>query len=312
MSVRVVTEAPQTPKRGRGPWILAAIGLAVALIAVLVQLIGKPATPPAPTSTPTVDGSSSATVQPSATTSVPETAPAPTMGVLGTVVDGLWRGTATVATGSTDVIFGVPIGWDRTVDGAVAAAMHTSAAFYALPSVVEDTAAELNPHLYTGTALDDMLTGETMVAFRAQLRKICRLSDEGVVVDANGNPSTEERYLGGGIPEYGAYQVRDVESSNGAVTRVEVAVFQPVYSGPATDTNTTEVLLMFRKSVYVMTWTDGDWKVADWGELDEPKGPWEVAYSNQGFEWIRQQIGPGWAVPADATEDPLPGAVMTR
>ena len=282
------------------------------MVAVLFQLIGKPAAPVDPTSTPTVDGSSSATVQPSATASVPETAPAPTMGVLGTVVDGLWRGTATVATDSTDVIFGVPIGWDRTVDGAVAAAMHIDAAFYALPSVIEDSQVELNSRLYTGKALDDMLTGETMVAFRAELRKVCRLSDEGVVVDANGNPSTEERYLGGGIPEYGAYQVRGVESSNGAVTRVEVAVFQPVYSGPATDTNTTEVYLVFHKAVYILTWTDGDWKVADWGELEEPKDHIPVDYSNQGFEWIREQIGPGWAVPADATEEAIPGAVMTR
>lgn len=322
MQIRVVTEAPVEPRTPR--WVFVVVGAVVLalLLAGAFWLGGRanqdPGPEPTPTHTPTA--TPSGTAEPSETPTATEPTPTQTgpalpehMAVAGEVVPGLWQGTATVSTGNSNAIYGIPVGWSRTVDGAVAAAMNIDAAFYSLPAVVEDTQVELNPYLYTGEALESEVSGDQALEFRRQLREVCRLDESGVVVDAQGNPSQHETYYGGGIPRYGAYQVRDVEYADEITPqRVEVAVVQPVFSGPGTDTNMTEVLLMFRKSIYIMVWDGDDWRAEDWGVNDEPTGPWQTTVSNQGFAHLVTLVGQGWAVPADATQDPIPGAVLAK
>lgn len=318
MAIRVVTERPTEPRRRRGVLIGTAVAVAAAVTVGAFWLgrssLGAPSSPQTP--------SPSASTSPASSTPEATPSPSPTdpsaalMPNTGSVVDGLWRGTATVASGSSDAIYGIPIGWDRTYEGAVGAAMHTAAAWYALPSLVEDTATELNSRLYTGDYLKDLQT-EEFIKHRAAARKEARLSDAGVVLDAQGLPSAQERFYGGGIPEYGAYKVLDVESKDGALTQVEVLVFMPVYLGSGTDTDMSNVTLAFGGWSYVMVWdeTAEDWKATSWETPSDPSDELpnaDLDFSNQGFDWIREHLGPGWAVPADATEDPIPGAVMTR
>lgn len=318
MAIRVVTERPTEPRRRRGVLIGTAVAVAAAVTIGAFWLGRSSSGAPSSPQTPSPSAStSSASSTPEATPSPTPTDPsAALMPNTGSVVDGLWRGTATVASGSSDAIYGIPIGWDRTYEGAVGAAMHTAAARYALPSLVEDTATELNSRLYTGDYLAELRT-EEYVDWRARLRKGSRLSDAGVVLDAQGLPATQEKYYGGGIPEYGAYKVLDVESKDGALTSVDVIVFMPFYMGPGTDTDMTQVSLGFEGFSYVMVWDDQakDWKASSW---DTPADPADdlaavkLEYSNQGYEWLREHLGSGWAVAADATEDPIPGAVKTR
>ncbi|WP_040283592.1 hypothetical protein [Tessaracoccus massiliensis] len=73
----------------------------------------------------------------------------------------------------------------------------------------------------------------------------------------------------------------------------------------------TEVVLMFRKIVYIMVWDGDDWRAEDWGPSDEADSCMTTV-SNQGYAHLVTLAGEGWAVPADATQDPIPGAVLTK
>lgn len=321
MPVRVVTEAPVQPRTPRWVFVVAGVVVLAVLLAGAFWMGGRanqtPTTDPTPNPVETTTGAETSEPSQPATASEEPSQTGPQlpehMTVAGEVVPGLWQGTATVSTGNANAIYGTPFGWSRTVDGAIGAAMNIDASTYSLPAVIEDTQAELSRHLYTGEALEAKVSGEQSVEFRRQLREVCRLDDSGVVVGADGLPSQHETYYGGGIPRYGAYQVRSVERAAGGTVpeRVEVAVLQPVFSGPGTDTNMTEVLLMFRKTVYIMVWDGDDWRAEGWGEREDPTGPWQTTVSNQGYAHLVTLVGEGWAVPADATQDPIPGAVMT-
>ncbi len=233
------------------------------------------------------------------------------MTVTGEVLPGLWQGTATVASGNAREVYGIRVGWPQTVDGAVGAAMNITVADRCLPGVVESTAHELFPQLYTSKSANVALYDPAWIGYRKGIRDASRLNDDGVVMDANNPalPSTEERFYGGGVPQYGVYKVTAVDSdAQGLPQRVEVAVFMPLYSGSGTDTNMDGVVRSFLLYRHDLFWVDGDWK-SDSGAM-EAKSASPV--TNPGWEWIHAQLGDGWAVPADGTQDPIPGAVLTR
>ena len=52
---------------------------------------------------------------------------------------GLWWGTATVTSGYTDTILGVPIGWKHTVDGAIGAGVSSFVSLTSLNNAKLDT-----------------------------------------------------------------------------------------------------------------------------------------------------------------------------
>lgn len=253
---------------------------------------------------------------PAMTPSTPAPTPSETtykgvMTVTEEILPGLYRGTATVSTGNAREIYGVKIGWNRTVDGAVGAAMSVAGADRCLAGVVESTAAELFPHLYTGKSLEDTLHDPAWVGYRKVIRDTARLNDDGVVMDANNPalPSSEERFYGGAIPEYGAYSITNIENNaEGQPQRVEVWVFLPRYSGTGTDTNMGGVVRSFEMIRNVMVWVENDWKSEDGGIEAETRSD----VTNPGWEFIRSHVGEGWAIPADGTQDSIPGAVLTQ
>ncbi|MDO5067443.1 MAG: hypothetical protein Q4D96_09215 [Propionibacteriaceae bacterium] len=305
---RIVDEThPDTPTRsGKGLKVtLLALVMTVVLITVywLGTQNGRNHTP-APAATGDITPTETAT---------PTTTESPPLVVTVTeeLIPGLYRGTATVSTGNAREVYGVKVGWDRTVDGAVGAAMSVAGADRCLAGVVESTAAELFPHLYTGQSLEDILHDPAWVGYRQVIRDASRLSDDGVVMDANNPtlPSTEERFYGGAIPEYGVYKITNIENdTDGQPLRVEVWTFLPRYSGTGTDTNMDGVVRSFELIRDVMVWVDNDWKSEDGGI----EASTDVRVTNPGWEFIMSQVGEGWAVPADGTQDPIPGAVLTQ
>lgn len=293
------------PARGRkGRLLLISLVMAVALITVywLGTQNGRNHTP-APAST----GSESTT-----TAATPTSTESPTtIPVTEEIIPGLYRGTATVSTGNAREIYGVKVGWPRTLDGAIGAAMNYAGAELCLAGVVESTAAELLPQIITGESLDQVLHEPAWLGYRKTIRDSSRLNDDGVVMDANNPslPSTEERYYGGAIPEYGVYKVTDIDNdTDGQPTRVEVWVFLPRYAGTGTDTNMDGVMRLFEMIRYVMVWVDDDWKAEDLGI----EAATESEITNPGWEFIKSQLKDGWIVPADGTQDPIPGAVLTQ
>ena len=58
----------------------------------------------------------------------------------------------------------------------------------------------------------------------------------------------------------------------------------------------------------VMVWVENDWKSEDGGIEAETRSD----VTNPGWEFIRSHVGEGWAIPADGTQDSIPGAVLTQ
>lgn len=309
--MRVVTDnTPATRQRSRALYILLGAVLVGAVLALGIFLGGKQ-TPgvaqPPPESMP-VNGTPSGATEPTGKpTASPESSKPPHMNTLGEVIPGLWQGTATVTIGNNNALYGVPIGWNRTIDGAIGAAMNYDASSYALAQLVDDTATAIASKIYVASS--PAMEANT-AEIRAEIREVSRLDDEGGVVDANGNPSQAERYYGGGAPQYGAYRVDAVDAeAQGEPTQVTVSVVQPVWSGPGTDTNLEEVMLQYRTVQYVMVWDEDDWKISDFPASDS----WDAnRISNQGFPHLVSLVGPGWAIPADGTQEALPGMVLTQ
>ena len=229
--------------------------------------------------------------------------------VMGEVEPGLWRGTATVSTGNHKEIYGIRYGWDWTIDGSIGAAMNYSIAGRTLAGLIESTATELYPKLYTSS--ESILHSEWWKTYRKNMREQNRLTDDGVLLDASGSgkPSTEEKFYGGGIPQYGLYRVAAVEhAESGKPLRVTVEVLLPRFSGPGTDTNLSQVALTLDQFKWIMLWDGDDWKIED-GGLHAYEG---MKASNPGWEFLHKIAGDGWAVPADGTQKPIPGAVLTQ
>ncbi len=258
----------------------------------------QPATPAA--SAPAPAPASGSVAQPA-----PGSSSAPGSGLyLAEVAPGLRMGLATVDSGNTAAKYGIPYGWSKTPEGAVGAAMHNAASFCSLPVLVDGTRAELVPYLFTPDGAQFDLTAERA----AKMRKGMRLNDDGVVLLPDGQPSPHEKYYGCGLPRYGAYKVLASDPD-----RVVVEVWMPYVAGPGTDDNISEVWLGTLHGELTMRWSAGpdgpDWRVSYYKSLPALKLPASPKKSNIGWQGIRDVVGPGWMVPADATTQPYPGSV---
>lgn len=293
--------AAPSPPPGRRRLLLLVAALSVVIV-VLVAVIAWPSGAPAADPTP-----GGAATTPTGTTPQPTTASPGQTSVLpnlGEAVPGLYFGTATVTSGNTKSLYGIPYGWNKTTDGAVAAAMTVSASFCALPVMVDDTRAALTPILFT----QDGEAFQTNAADYAIMRKGSRLNDAGVVVAADGRVSEGETYLACGMPRFGAYKVVSTTGDD----LVIVDVWMPYTAGPGSDDNLSEVWLGAIHARVTMRWSERngseDWRLA-YNESLRGKGVLPAKRSNIGHQAIRDLLGPGWFVPADTTTKPYPGSV---
>ena len=288
-----------TRRRQRLRWTLLTFGMVILVVSLLV--IGYALVRPRPTTAAATGGpSTSGTAKPSATTTagMPEGAASPTG------VEGMWWGYATVAAGNTDQTFGIPCGWEHTPEGAAAAAMTVAGAVANIAFLVDDTRPIATARLYT----TDGAKGMFNAAGAAELRKRYRLDENGVVLLSNGQASTWEHFYGVGMARYGAYKLITVNPDY-----VVVEAWVPYVIGPGTDDNLTDVRLSGNHVQLAMRWGDGpggmDWRVAATTGLEWKK---PTGKSNIGLAAMKDLIGTGWLIPADATEQPYPGAVMAK
>lgn len=159
MAVRVTTERPEVRRVSPLWWVVAAVLSVLLLVGAFFLGQRSTATAPATTEAPVATESPSS---PSSESSGDTEGLTPTQGTVtvdGKPIDGLYIGTATVAQGARGSVYGVPYGWDRTLEGAAATALVSNAAWYSLPNLVDETAVKLSSYLYTGEAyrgrLDD-------------------------------------------------------------------------------------------------------------------------------------------------------------
>ncbi len=304
MPVRVVSGPGPVPaptgRRLSRRWLLPAVGLLVGALALGLLLVGgrQQAAP-----TPTAEQRAAATSESSAPTAGPAAGQAPVGAVGQTSVEGMWTSEVVVGSGNHAAVYGIACGWPHTKEGAAAAAMNTLASLSSLPNLVDATRSVLTARLYTADGASVQLTA----AQAARVRQRNRLNDDGVVVLPDGLPSPYERYYGGGMPRYGALRFLTVTPD-----QVTVEIWMPRAYGTGTDDNLSEVRLGAQHLQVTVRWGDGpggqDWRVAHAEPLD--KRVLETRRSNIGVQGMRDLLGPGWLIPADATDMPYPGAVL--
>ena len=94
------------------------------------------------------------------------------------------------------------------------------------------------------------------------------------------------------------------------LTTATVAVWMPTVDGVGLGDDLSGVRLQWAKQTIVMKWEKGDWRADAITIETAPQGG--DRRSNLAHSTVRSLLGPGWSVPADSTDQPYAGAVLTR
>lgn len=217
---------------------------------------------------------------------------------------GLWRGTATVTRGNSSTVLGVPIGWPRTVDGAVAAGINHTASMASIQNVLPRTARQLDNRLLTKAAQSKY---PSSAKDWERAKAWYHLDEAGNPLDMDDRPSPELRLYFMGYPRYAAYRVDGVGENLGSVT---LSVWMPMADGVASGDDTSAVRLQWIQHTKVMRWEGGDWRCDSTESEVAPQGTKRLP--NLDYPTVARLLGPGWSIPSDGTDQPYPGAVLAR
>lgn len=287
---------------GSGVLLLAvlAVGIGGRLPGQNVGSVPAPAGPgvptgAAPTAEPSVEPSSRPTPRPSPTPTGREVAP------------GLAHGTARMAGLNSDKLHGIPIGYPRTLDGAVAAAIAYDNAWHSPAMLNRKTRKDLNERLYTKegraeAAMDDDLAGA--------LADALGINATGKVLTRKGKVDSKRDLIAAGYPRYGAYRVVSAQPSRTAPAEVVVASWRPFVLGTGSDKDLSKVSLSWTENSITVRWSGGDWRIAYINAKINPSKPADQKVPNQTYAARAKTLGPGWSVPADATQKLVPGTVV--
>lgn len=297
------------PRRGR-PLLTMALAVVIALAMVGAALLWARGR----SKTPAAEGPAASATAAPAPVGTPAPTPAGGLPINATtfqVAPELYVGSATVRTGHTSTLHGVPVGWAQTENGAIGAAMQYDAAYLSPAMLIDASRKELIDRLYTADGRENgPLTDDVVKAIREKFH----LTPTNQVLEPNGTPSTTKRYIAKGMPEYGAYRVESLSSGH-PPTEVRVRVWMPGVAGVVNGTSDySNAKLYWTDSILTMRWSGGEWKIAGYDSKrsnDVPK-PADQSFSNQTYQARRDILGAGWCVAPDSTEKPFDGAVMTR
>lgn len=320
MPLRYVDEDEQTTlqssrsSRRRPPWL--ALGLAVALAVVCLtwaltstghqpvsQATAQPSNAGGTSPAPDPQDTPTAAVDPTE----PDPQATPLVATNGEVagVPGLWQGTAHITTGNITTVWGVRVGWPQTIDGAVAAAFNGEGATYSLAGILPGYRTTVNKRVYTSP------DKAPSTKWAASVRTNMHINDKGDVIRSGKVSPLERPYLESLI-RFGAYRVMEVkEGTVEAPTWVVVEVWFPVIAGVGTDSNLTEVAVFWRHAAMDVVWEKNNWRLQAVARKTAVV-PNDPRRTNQPYSNVRALLGPGWMVPADGTDAPYPGSILTK
>lgn len=301
MPVRLVgddnLQTPAEPARNRrGPLIAILAVLVVALLVAVIALIRPNSTTTASSPAPAASSTNPATV---------DNTPPEFAGQTGWVdgAPGLWRGTATVTTGNSGQVLRFPVGWAQTIDGAVGAAINDVAQMWSIENYKPSTSAECDDRLLAKESRRKL--GSTAEMW-SKAKAWWGLNEEGFPVDDNGQVVPEETLYLAGFPRYAAYLV---DAAAEDLSEVTVRVWMPSVDGVGSVDDLSNVRVQTHINVVTLVWEDGDWRIKD-NQAPSPASRGEQ--TNLPWAKVREILGPGWLVPADGTDQPYEGAVLTQ
>lgn len=319
MPLRYVDEDEQTThqssrsSRRRPPWL--ALGLAVALAVVCLtwaltstghqpvsQATAQPSGPGGTSPAPDPQDTPTAAVDPTE----PDPQATPLVATNGEVagVPGLWQGTAHITTGNITTVWGVRVGWPQTIDGAVAAAFNGEGATYSLAGLLPEFRRDVQKRIYVAGS-----KSATSDKWAARARELAHINSKGDVI-RNGEVSPLERPYVESLIRFGAYRVMEVKGSTVAPTWVVVEVWFPVVIGAGTDTDLADVAVFWRHAAMDVVWEKNDWRLKAVARKTATI-PSQSRLTNQPYTNVRALLGPGWMVPADGTDAPYPGSILS-
>ena len=326
MSAKLFTASTPTGSAGshdaggskRPPWRWLIIAVAAAIVAVAVMIIFQR---PAPTGTggstspASAGGTSGVTAsQPSAGGTPGTQFPSWLAGRTDIVVQAdIAPGINLCASRSMGVasgqIAGIGTAFPRTIEGAVASAANYERFVNSLASVIDEERSAIDPKIAVGQLPDSWVA--------AQRDQVFHVDGAGRPLDSLGNVVPGVTFQADAWPQYGAYRVWWANAAD-AVSGLPGEVFVS-WLMPHTYTDFGSgwaPVIYWRVTTYEMVWVDETWKVSAATFDPSMPAPFQSGdpdnVLNQTFAWRASIIGPGWCVPQDATEQPLPDAPLTK
>lgn len=312
MPIRLIDEdtpadnTPAPPKRPGRALLIGAVVIALIATGIAIWALTRPGNITADPTTKTPAGTAGTVTADPDGNGEPL---APTDGQIDGVA-GLYQGTATITLGNNSAVYGVRTGWEKTTNGAIAAAMNYEAADRQLVTLLPATKNTVQKRIYTESGLKTSATPDSVAS---TWRKMASINEQGDVV-RNGKVSPEERAYVDAFPRFGAYRVIEIQGKRLSPDFVTVQIWYPFVYGPGTVDNLTDVKVGFTRTQMDMVWntTVGDWQLNVVAYDGEQPKPADARRTNQPRETIRRLLGSGWCVPADGTDQPYPGAVLTK
>jgi hypothetical protein len=225
------------------------------------------------------------------------------------VAAGLWRCRA-ASSGGERVLYGVNVGFPRSVDGAVATVASWLRLGFSEQFYVTDSHKAIMAEFSMEPYSVDMMS-------RMQVNS--GINTSGQVLDTGGRVAPEWRFVAGAEPLYGAYQVVSVFVRSDGLQRVLVNMWVPYVRGIVSVSEQRVAAGWAYRSVLAQWDTAaGRWGLYIVGEsITDTPHPVPSDTSRVNLSWeeratVLGSVNDPWCVAADATTDPLPDMYLTR
>jgi hypothetical protein len=201
--------------------------------------------------------------------------------------------------GGSESLFGVPIKYEHSENGAIHAAINYRVATNSTLMYSTDTRDRLMKYVATTAGWAKQSKAWSSEDLEEMVRRSAGVDEEGRVLTKDGKIDEDRQSYSMFLPEYGAFRV--VSASD---NRVVVEVWGPELTGNSTGLDDEPLRLEWETVQTDLRWERGDWRIADEKSpaSPSPKVPGKVSVSFAERSRLLPKAD-GWRLVADAVED---------
>lgn len=204
------------------------------------------------------------------------------------------RSEARFGAGGSTTLWSTQIGYSRTVQGGIEAALNYDVVSDSLVYMLDEPRHEIDAYIY---ATPELAKSQGISDEMAEAtRKKWGVSPTGEPV-TNGQPDPSKKIYSAAYTQYGAFQVISADTST-----VHLKVWRPVVWGIGTPDSMGNTTVIWPITDITVSWRNGDWRITDEGPPKfgtKPMNPGQVVNS---FKERAAVLGDGWVMPTNATE----------